>query len=516
VATNASVLSERAPEATRLRPAPAGPCALVIFGAAGDLTRRLLMPSLYNLAEDRLLPEEFAVIGFARTEVEENALRDEFRKSIHQSVDPPVDEDRVEWLLSRFAYICSDFADRNGWDRLATALGDVDRQFGTAGNYLFYLATGPGQFLEVCERLAERKLFDESSGAFRRVVVEKPFGHDLESARALNQRLRELMNERQIYRIDHYLGKETVQNILVFRFGNGIFEPVWNRRYIDHVQIAVAETVGVENRGAYYDETGALRDMVPNHLFQLLTFTAMEPPSSFSATALHNEQVKVLDAVEPLSAEACGRTTLRAQYGPGKIGDQIVPGYRQEPRVSPSSTTQTYAAFKLSVGTWRLAGVPFYLRTGKRLATKKTEVVIQFRNPPLALFRHASVELPAAANRLVLSIQPEESISLEVAAKAPGPAIVVSPVYMRFEYEDYFAVERHTGYETLLYDAMVGDRALFKRSDMIERGWAIVQPILDAWTGGSCDLATYSAGSEGPQEAEDLIARDGRTWRPLR
>lgn len=504
------------PSRVRPKPKPAGPSALVIFGAAGDLTRRLLMPSLYNLADEGLLPDTFAIVGFARTDVDESALRDQFRESIRESVDPPVDEARLEWLVSRFSYLRSDFSDAGGWDRLASTLKEADRTKGAAGNYLYYLAVGPEQFLDVCERLGERGLLDESAGAFRRIIVEKPFGRDVESARALNARLRELMNERQIYRIDHYLGKETVQNILVFRFGNGIFEPVWNRRYIDHVQITVAETVGVETRGAYYDQTGALRDMVPNHLFQLLTFTAMEPPSSLSATALHNEQAKVLDAVEPLVASHCGKRTIRAQYAPGRLDGRSVPGYRQEPRVTPSSATETYAAFKMSVDNWRWAGVPFYLRTGKRLATKKSEVVIQFRDAPLALFRQASVELPSAANRLVLSIQPDESIALELAAKVPGPSIVISPVHMRFEYDDYFGMDRHTGYETLLYDALTGDRSLFKRSDMIDRGWEIVQPILDAWRGSECELAMYPAGSDGPREADELMARDGRAWRPLR
>jgi glucose-6-phosphate 1-dehydrogenase len=502
-------------EALRLTPTPAGPCALVIFGAAGDLTRRLLMPSLYHLAADRLLSDEFAVIGFARTHIEENALRDAFRKSVHESEPPPIDEGRLEWLLSRFTYVSAAFDDEAGWDRLVGVLDDVSRRYRIGGNRLFYLATAPEHFLPICERLAARRLLEEQAREYRRVVIEKPFGHDLESARALNRRLLELMHEWQIYRIDHYLGKETVQNILVFRFGNGIFEPVWNRRYIDHVQITVAEKIGVESRGEYYDRTGALRDMVPNHLFQLLTFAAMEPPSSFSSTALHNEQVKVLEAVEPLSPEECGRTTLRAQYGPGEIDGRPVPGYRQEPHVSPTSRTETYAALRLTVDNWRWAGVPFYLRTGKRLAAKKSEVVIQFRDPPLALFRQASVELPRAANRLVISIQPEESISLELAAKVPGPAIVIAPVHMRFEYDDYFGVDRRTGYETLLYEAMIGDRSLFKRSDMIERGWAIVQPILDAWRADVCELVEYPAGSSGPVEADELIARDGRAWRPL-
>jgi glucose-6-phosphate 1-dehydrogenase len=492
----------------------AGPCALVIFGAAGDLTRRLLMPSLYNLAEDGLLPEAFAIVGVARTDVSLEELREQFRTSIRASEEGRVDEARLEWLMSRVSYVRTDFADADGWDRLATGLADIESTAGTRGNCLYYLATAPEQFLLVCERLAERALLQQDSSVWRRVIVEKPFGHDLASARELNARLRALTDERQIYRIDHYLGKETVQNILVFRFGNGIFEPVWNRRYIDHVQITVAEMVGVEGRGAYYDQTGALRDMVPNHLFQLLSFTAMEPPSSFSATALHNEQLKVLESVDPLRREDCGVTTLRAQYTSGAIGGVAVSAYRDEPRVGLDSSTETYAALRLSVDNWRWAGVPFYLRTGKRLAVKTSEVVIQFRHAPLLLFRHASVELPSA-NRLILSIQPDESISLELVAKVPGPRVIVSPVHMRFEYEDYFGLDRHTGYETLLYDAMTGDRTLFKRSDIIEAGWAIVQPILDAWAQNTCDLAVYPAGSDGPREAESLIGPDGRAWRGL-
>jgi glucose-6-phosphate 1-dehydrogenase len=496
------------------RSEPAGPCALVIFGAGGDLTRRLLMPSLYNLAQEHLLPQAFGIVGFARTDVSVEALRDEFRKSIREAEEDRVDKARLEWLMSRFDYVCGDFGDGAAWDRLAKRLEEMSSREGSSGNALYYLATAPEQFLDVCERLAERRLLTQSGDTWRRVVVEKPFGHDLASARELNQRLRGLMDEKQIYRIDHYLGKETVQNILVFRFGNGIFEPVWNRRYIDHVQITVAETLGVEGRGGYYDRTGALRDMVPNHLFQLMTFTAMEPPSSFSPTALHNEQQKVLESVEPLRGEDCGITTLRAQYTAGKVGDESVPAYRDEPRVTSGTTTETYAAFRVLVDNWRWADVPFYLRTGKRLAVKKSEVVIQFRHAPLALFRHASVELPSA-NRLVLSIQPDESISLELAAKVPGPEITVSPVHMRFEYEDYFGLDRHTGYETLLYDAMVGDRSLFKRSDIIEAGWAIVQPILEAWAENACSLATYQAGSEGPRESDELIGKDGKSWRPL-
>jgi glucose-6-phosphate 1-dehydrogenase len=489
----------------------ADPCVLVIFGAAGDLTRRLLIPALYNLAKDRRLPDRFDVIGFARTDISEDELREQFRTGVRESVDE-VDTAALEWLVSRFSYVRSDFADDEGWKTLSGRVSKAAADDGTL-NCLFYLATAPEQFIQVCDRLAGLELLGESHG-WRRIIIEKPFGRDVESARTLNAHLTRLMDERQIYRIDHYLGKETVQNILVFRFGNGIFEPIWNRRYIDHVQITVAETVGVEARGPYYDHTGALRDMVPNHLFQLLTLTAMEPPSSFSATALHNEQAKVLDAVDPLTLADCGVNTLRAQYVAGEIGGKPVPGYREEPRVHEGSSTETYAAFRLFVDNWRWAGVPFYLRTGKRLAAKRTEVVIQFRQAPLALFRSSSVDLPGA-NRLVLSVQPTESIALELAAKVPGPEVTASQVEMRFCYQDFFGIERRTGYETLLYDAMTGDRSLFKRADVIEAGWTIVDPILRAWEDNACDLVYYGAGSEGPQEADRLVEGDNDRWRRI-
>ena len=492
---------------------PADPCTLVIFGAGGDLTRRLLIPSLYNLAQEGLLPDKFAIVGFARTPGTADDLRVRFKEAVAEVEAAPLDEAAFDRVMRHFEYIAADFDDEAAWQRLTEA---IDRAMATTGsqNRLFYLATAPELFLNVCERLAARGLLQEKDGAWRRVIVEKPFGTDLASARELNQRLLAIMREHQIYRIDHYLGKETVQNILVFRFGNGIFEPIWNRRYVDHVQITVAETLGVEQRGGYYEQTGALRDMVPNHLFQILTLTAMEPPSSLEATGIHNEQVKVLEAIEPLVAEDCGSLTVRGQYDAGVLGETPVPAYRAEPRVSPSSTTETYVAFRIAVDNWRWAGVPFYLRTGKRLTKKKSEVVIQFKQPPLALFREASMA-PPEPNHLVISIQPEEMIKLRFAAKVPGPQLTTSPVDMRFNYEDYFGLEEQTGYETLLYDAMTGDRSLFKRADMIEAGWAVVEPILAAWAHGECGLGTYPAGTDGPAEADQLLAREGRRWRPL-
>jgi glucose-6-phosphate 1-dehydrogenase len=490
---------------------PADPCTFVIFGAAGDLTKRLLIPSLYNLAEEGLLPEAFSVVGFARSATTPEALRNVFHEAVLESEGTPVDETAFERVMHNFQYVQSDFDDDNGWNRLAEMLKPAE---GERRNCLFYLATAPEQFLNVCERLAARDLLRESDGAWRRVIVEKPFGTDFASARELNRRLSAVMHESQIYRIDHYLGKETVQNILVFRFGNGIYEPIWNRRYVDHVQITVAESLGVEMRGGYYDQTGALRDMVPNHLFQILTLTAMEPPSSLDATGLHNEQVKVLDAIEPITAADLGKNTVRAQYERGKLDGNPVTAYRAEPRVNPASLTETYAAFRLEVDNWRWAGVPFYLRTGKRLKRKKSEVAIQFKQPPLALFRQAQMAKPEP-NELVIAIQPEETIKLRFAAKVPGPEVTTSPVVMRFTYEDHFGVEKQTGYETLLYDAMTGDRSLFKRADIIESGWGVVDPILKGWEESGRDLGRYDAGSDGPPEADRLLERDGRHWRPL-
>jgi glucose-6-phosphate 1-dehydrogenase len=487
---------------------PPGGCTIVIFGISGDLTKRLLVPALYNLAEERLLPDPFALVGFAHSDMRLEDFRNRFLQSVDAAEPDGVDQGAFDRVLAGFEFVAGDFDDEAAWERLVPVLA---RQ--TTANYLFYLATAPEQFLNVCERLAARGLFDESAG-WRRVIVEKPFGTDLASARELNRRLSAIMREDQIYRIDHYLGKETVQNILVFRFGNGIFEPIWNRRYIDHVQITVAESLGVEMRGGYYDQTGALRDMVPNHLFQVLTLSAMEPPNSLEASALHNEQVKVLEAIEPLMTTDCGATTVRGQYDAGVSGGVAVRGYREEPRVNAHSQIETYAAFKLSIDNWRWAGVPFYLRTGKRLPTKRSEVVVEFKQPPLALFRQASMA-PPQPNQLVISIQPEETIKLRLSAKVPGPQVTASPVEMRFNYEDYFGVEQQTGYETLLYDAMTGDHSLFKRADIIESGWAIVDQILLGWSEGSCALARYPAGSQGPAEADRLIAHDGRQWRPL-
>jgi glucose-6-phosphate 1-dehydrogenase len=370
-------------------------------------------------------------------------------------------------------------------------------------------------FAPVVLQLGKAKLLQESEGGWRRVIIEKPFGRDLQSARELNRNILSVMSGKQIYRIDHYLGKETVQNIMVFRFGNGIFEPLWNRNHIDHVQITVAETVGVETRGKFYDATGALRDMVPNHLFQLLELVSMEPPTCFAADAVRAEKGKVLEAVHPFGVEDARRNVVRGQYTAGTVIGKPIKAYRESPDVAPDSSTETYVALKVMMDNWRWAGVPFYLRTGKALVTRSSEVVIRFKQAPFALFRDTPVER-LTPNDLVLHIQPEEGVTLSFGAKKPGPKVIMGGVEMRFDYKDYFEVAPSTGYETLIYDCMIGDTTLFKRAEEIEAGWRIVQPLLESWSGGRNDPpANYAAGSEGPAEADELLARDGRQWRPL-
>jgi glucose-6-phosphate 1-dehydrogenase len=496
------------------KPKPAGPCVLVIFGITGDLTRRLLFPSLYHLAVAGLLPKEFAVVGFAIDDLSEDAVREHLGSALRDAAGDGADAGLIGWLIERVHYIHSDFEEAGAFGRLDGLLKSLDRESGTGGNYLFYMATAPDFFLQIAQQLARAGLLREAQGQWRRLVIEKPFGHDLDSARELNRQLTPLADERQIYRIDHYLGKETVQNILVLRFANGIFEPIWNRRYVDHVRITVAETLGVEMRGRYYDHTGALRDMFPNHLLQILSFVAMEPPNSFLASALHNEQAKFLEAVQPLHIQECDSHVVKAQYGAGEIDGHPAPAYRAEPFVASDSTTDTYVAVKLAVDNWRWAGVPFYLRTGKRLKARRTRAIIVFRKAPLSLFRNSSATLPDS-NSLVINIQPQENIVQEFAAKVPGPGIAAAQVAMQFSYSEYFGSAPRTGYETLLYDAMIGDASLFKRGDVIEAGWGIVQPVVDAWAQGSCPLHFYPAGSEGPVEADEMLRRDGREWRPL-
>ncbi|HET7209771.1 MAG TPA: glucose-6-phosphate dehydrogenase [Terriglobales bacterium] len=501
-----------APATTRMG-RPGDPCVMVIFGAAGDLTRRKLIPALYNLASEQLLSREFAIIGMARSTMTNEQFRAKVSQDIKEYATGPVDSDLWEWFVRRMYYVPGDFNDPAAYARLRDSLQQVDKDHSTHGNYFFYLATAPEYFGLIVEQLGNHGLFNQENHNWRRVIIEKPFGRDLDSAKSLNKQIQKVLDEKQIYRIDHYLGKETVQNILAFRFANGIFEPIWNRRYIDHVQISVAEVVGVEQRGSYYDQSGALRDMVPNHIMQLISLTAMEPPISFQADAVRDEQAKILHAIQPLSSEEVLTKTVRGQYGEGIVAGQRVPGYREEPDVPPDSRTETFVAMKLQIDNWRWADVPFYLRTGKCLPVRNTHIVIQFRRAPFVLFRDTPVE-NLTPNQLVLHIQPEEGISLRFAAKTPGPIMRLGTVDMNFEYADYFGLTPSTGYERLLHDCMIGDATLFQRADMVEAGWCVVNPVLDVWKAlPPRHFPNYTAGTWGPREADDLLERDGRRWR---
>jgi len=497
------------PKSTGLRPSP--PCTIVIFGAAGDLTKRKLLPALYNLKASGLLPRQLAIVGVTRKEKSHEQFREEQSKDIREFATRAVEETLWEELRSALYYQAGEFTDPETYTKLKALLEEVEKAHGTEGNVLFYLATPPNFFGEIVKRLGEAGLARPEGGGWRRVVVEKPFGRDLDSARALNAELARVLDESQIYRIDHYLGKETVQNIMVFRFANGLFEPVWNRRYVDHVQIMVAETVGVEDRGNYYETAGVVRDMIQNHMFQLLTLVAMEPPTSFHADAVRDEKVKVLKAVRSMKPEDVLKQAVRGQYGPGVIDGQPVPGYRSEPKGSPSSNTETYAALRLHVENWRWAGVPFYLRSGKRLARRDTEIMIQFRRPPLLLFdeREEQVE----PNRLVLHIQPDEGIEIRMKAKHPGPSMELNTVKLEFSYKQFGETSAATGYERLLHDSMVGDSTLFHRADMVEESWRIATPIVDVWASlPPRDFPNYAAGTWGPAAAGALIQQDGRSW----
>jgi glucose-6-phosphate 1-dehydrogenase len=417
--------------------------------------------------------------------------------------------------VERLYYVGGDFKDPQLYAKLGQVLTQTDNDHHTGGNYFFYLATSTVFFADIVEQLGASQLAAEKDGRWRRLVFEKPFGNDLQSAKELNQTIKKVLTEQQIYRIDHYLGKETVQNILVFRFSNGIFEPVWNRRYVDHVQITVAETVGVEKRGGYFDVAGTLRDMVPNHLFQLLSLTTMEPPISFSSESVHDEQSKILHAIQPFSAEDVLHCAVRGQYGEGTISGERAPAYRSEPGVPPDSKTETFVALRLVIDNWRWAGVPFYLRTGKRLAARHTEVAIEFKRAPFILFRDTPVS-SLKPNELVIHIAPDEGISMRFGAKVPGPQVKVGSVEMDFNYTDYFGTTANTGYEILLYDGISGDQTLFQRADMVEAGWSVVDPILDVWKAlPPRSFPNYAAGSWGPKEADEIMVRDGRTWRRI-
>jgi glucose-6-phosphate 1-dehydrogenase len=492
----------------------ADPCVMIIFGATGDLTKRKLFPALYNLAKEKFLPENFAIIGVGRQEMTTEEFRRKIIDDLKEFVGSSANKKLLEWFEPRTFYTGGDFDDdKKLFKDLKELLIEVCEQHKIPENFFYYLATPPQLFANVAGKIHKNGLAKEENGNWRRFIFEKPFGRDLESAKNLNHQLSKILKEKQIYRIDHYLGKETVQNILVFRFGNSIFEPIWNRNFVDHVQITVAETLGVEMRGGYYDTAGALRDMIPNHIFQLITLTAMEPPVSFEADAVRDEQAKILQAIQPFSPEDVLQSAVRGQYGAGELDGKKAPAYREEANVATESNTETYAALKLSIDNWRWGNVPFYVRTGKRLPAKHTEIVIQFKKAPFMLFRNTMIER-LTTNRIVIHIQPDEGIALHFGAKVPGPIVNMGAVDMDFNYLEHFGKQISTGYERLLYDCMTGDATLFQRADMVEASWEIVSPILDVWQAiPARDFPNYETGSWGPKEADELLENDGRKWK---
>jgi glucose-6-phosphate 1-dehydrogenase len=501
-------------EGLRLERVP-DPCILVLFGATGDLAHRKVIPAMYHLWRTNLLPHEFVLLAVGRREYDDEGFRDEIHASLEEfSRVLPLDEAAWRSFSGRIRYQRCDFSDAEGFETLASMLDELDETEGTRGNRLFYLATPPSQFADIVAQLGRVGLDHERhDGGWRRVIIEKPFGHDLDSAKRLNREVGKVFRESQVYRIDHYLGKETVRNLLVFRFGNGIFEPLWNRRYVDHVQITVAETIGIESRGAFYEETGAVRDVLQNHMLQLVSLVAMEPPATFDADALRDEKVKVLRAIGTRPADPATEV-VRGQYGPGWVAAQPVPAYREEPDVDPASETETYVAARLNIDDWRWSGVPFYVRTGKRLPKRATEIAIQFRAVPHHLFKDTAAE--PDANLLAIRIQPDEGIMLRFGAKVPGLGLDVRSVTMDFTYGSAFSVDSPEAYETLILDALQGDQSLFTRADEVEEAWSLVDPIVDSWAQSPPPaFPDYDAGTWGPAAADELLAREGRRWRRI-
>ena len=499
----------------RLRRRPDG-CILVIFGASGDLTRRKLLPALYNLAVSRLLPPGMSIVGFALTELSE----DEFRKNMRDAVAEfsrrkPIDETVWNDFASRLHYVSGKFEDQGNFGKLREKLEELDRTNGTRGNRIYYLAVPPSAFRMVNDNLSKAGLVHDPDDAnkYSRIIIEKPFGRDLASGDALNADLHRVFHERQIFRIDHYLGKETVQNLVAMRFGNAIFEPIWNRNHIDHVQITVAEDIGVEGRGKFYEEAGTTRDIVQNHLLQLLMVMAMEPPVAFNADEVRDEKVKVLRSLKPIRGEDVAKLTVRGQYGPGNFAGKPVPGYRQEPNVSATSIIETFVAMRIEIDNWRFAGVPIYIRTGKRLTKRVTEISVHFKEVPHALLAQQG---PVDPDVLAIRIQPDEGIGLRFVAKVPGPTMTLRPVTMDFRYGSTFGGSGPEAYERLILDAMLGDPTLFARADEVNAAWRFITPILDAWSKAPpSELPGYPSGTWGPAAATELIERDGRSWRRL-
>jgi glucose-6-phosphate 1-dehydrogenase len=493
----------------------AEPCTVIIFGASGDLTKRKLVPALYRLVQERLVPAEFGIVGLARTEMGDDEFRDKMKESVAQfSEAKRVDEEVWHSFARGIYYLPADIGNGGDYQKLGALLDRIDGERGTAGNRLFYLSVAPRFYAAAVEQLGRAGLAKAKAGSWVRVIIEKPFGTDLESARLLNKQIHEHLDESQIYRIDHYLGKETVQNLLAFRFANGIFEPLWNRQYIDHVQITNAEAVGVEGRGGYYETAGVVRDMIQNHVFQVLSLVAMEPPAHLGSEAVRDEKIKAMTAAREFTPERVKAECVRGQYGPGSIAGKPVPGYREEEGVAPDSTTETFALLTMYFDNWRWSGVPFYIRSGKRLPKRVTEIAIQFQAAPHQLFG-AEVMEQVTPNQLIIRIQPDEGITLRFAAKVPGQITHIRDVNMDFRYGSSFGVQLAEAYERLLLDCILGDSTLYARKDMTERGWEIVMPILDQWAATKTEVSfpNYEAGTWGPQAADELIERQGRHWR---
>ncbi len=494
----------------------APPNTVVIFGASGDLTERKLVPALYNLSLERMLPAGFAIVGMARRDIPDDTFRQQMLEAVNTfSRNRPADPAIWDSFAEGMCYVQGNFTDAEAYKRLSDRLDEIDKARGTGGNRLFYLATPPRFFDDILRNLGEAGLTRQNVNGrgWTRVIIEKPFGRDLATAHELNHKVHAVLDESQVYRIDHYLGKETVQNILVFRFANGIFEPLWDRRYVDHVQITVSESVGVEGRAGFYESAGVIRDIIQNHMLQVMTLVAMEPPVNFEANAVRDEKVKVLRAVRPIEPDEVDRFTVRGQYGPGSVNGKRVPGYREEEGVAPESTTETFAAFKFFVDNWRWAGVPFYLRSGKRMPRRVTEVAIQFKQPPLVLFGEEATS-GLGPNVLALRIQPDEGISLRFGSKVPGPAAQVRSVTMDFRYGALFGGEPPEAYERLLLDCMVGDSTLFARADEVESAWKLITKIIEGWNNERPPaFPNYDAGTWGPDAAEEFMERDGRAWR---
>jgi glucose-6-phosphate 1-dehydrogenase len=491
---------------------PSDPCLIVMFGASGDLARRKLLPALFDLARHACLAPRFRLLGFARSPMNDDSFRAHASEFLPEGAAPLPNGYTQESFIKHLAYFSGDYDDAQAYRRLSEQLDKVDGEAELRGNRLFYLATPPSVYVPIVEQLGKAGLAKpKTEKSWTRVIIEKPFGRDLKSCRDLNRTVLSVYDEPQVYRIDHYLGKETVQNLLVFRFGNGIFEPLWNRNYIDHIQITAAESLGVESRAAFYESAGALRDMVQSHLLQLTSLVAMEAPATFGATAVRNEKIKVLESIRPFTPEMIGASVARGQYGPGEIDKRNVRGYREEPGVRADSPTETFVALKLYVDNWRWSGVPFYLRTGKRLKRGATEIAIQFKQAPHMVFRGQDTR----ANSLTLNIQPNEGISLRFGAKAPGSEMQIRPVAMDFGYREAFGGATRDAYATLLNDCIRGDATLFDRADSVEAAWQIVDPIIDVFVQTAPEFPNYAAGTDGPLAADRLMSADGRTWRAL-